>query len=418
MFISVSSIKRAEAGEKILYRTLSIFARFFQVSIDVLLPNSPTPTWLYNHLISKSLEPCLGRDWELHQLHSLLSYVSRKNHSKTIYIYGITGCGKTHLLSHFAQCIRAAGHFDLAFSQQGSSVIRALKFSIINFIKQLLHIDHTATDAAVKEKVNLVSRTSLGYMRMLQLLAFELNKNQLNTLSQQTPHQITQIDRLIADDLMRYAAHKRITLVTIDDAQHLTQTQLQFLRLFTEVEYPQPILFIILAQPQGLFTSVPEWLSLAHTMPLQQLNQDAQTRLAKHCLAKKGLPIAKYQNKLKMAIERAAGNPAFLQQLLLSSNAQQCTPLDLQLLIDNTLTNMPAELTELFQFSALQGFHFNASQLSQFTQKKHTRSPLCLTQKMLCSGLVVRKSDHYSFSHPLIWEGIRNYQPRGMTNPV
>ncbi|MBE0370542.1 AAA family ATPase [Pseudoalteromonas aurantia] len=416
--ISVSSIKRAEAGEKILYRTLSIFARFFQVSIDVLLPNSPIPAWLYTHLISQSVEPCLGREWELHQLHSLLNYVESQHRAKTIYIYGITGSGKTHLLHHFIECVKAAGKYDLAFGQPHNCPPHKLKFSIANLIKQLLKIDHTATEVVIKEKVNLVVSSSLSYVRTLQLLAISLNQNQRNTLEKQTPLQINKIDKQIANDLIRYAAHKHIALVTFDDVHHLTYTQVQFLRLFTEEEYAQPILFIITAQPKGLFTSAPGWLSLAHTMPLKQLNLDAQTRLAKHYLAKRGLSIAKYQTRVKMAIERAAGNPAFLQQLLFSPHSQTCPPTELQRFIDNTLTDMPAELAELFQFSALQGFHFNASQLSQFTQKQHIRAPLCLAQKMLASGLVIRESDQYRFSHPLIWESIKNHHTQFAKNSV
>ncbi|WP_210796568.1 AAA family ATPase [Pseudoalteromonas ostreae] len=344
-------------------------------------------------------------------MHSLLNYAESQNCAKTIYIYGITGSGKTHLVNHFIDCVKSAGKRYLAFNQPHNCPAHKLKFSTFNFIKQLLQIESTVTDVVIKKKVNLVASSSLSYLRTLQLLGLSLNQNQRNTLEKQTPQQMNKIDQLIACDLIDYAAHSRIALITIDDVHHLTCTQMQFLRLFTEQEYAQPILFIFTAQPKGLFTSVPEWLSLAHTIPLKQLNQDAQIRLAKHYLANRGLSIAKYQTKINVAIERAAGNPGFLQQLLLTPNPQKCNPTELQEVIDNILTGMPIELIELFLFSALQGFHFSACQLSQFTQQKHIYAPLCLVQKMLCSGLVVRKSDHYSFSHPLIWEGIKNYQP-------
>ncbi|MEM5553256.1 ATP-binding protein [Pseudoalteromonas sp. NEC-BIFX-2020_002] len=368
--------------------------------------------------MKQSVDPCLGREWELHQLHSLLSYAESQNCTKTIYIYGITGSGKTHLLNHFIDCVKSAGKRNLAFSQPHNCPAHKLKFSIFNFIKQLLQIESTATDMVITKKVNLVASSSLSYLRTLQLLGFSLSKNQRNTLAKQTLQQMNKIDQQIAYDLIDYAVHKRIALITIDDVHHLTYTQIQFLRLFIEIEYAQPILFILIAQPKDLLTSPPDWLSLAHTMPLKQLSLDAQTRLAKHCLAKKGFAIAKYQTEVKVAIERAAGNPAFLQQLLLTPDYQSFQSTKLQQFIDNTLADMPVELTELFQYAALQGFHFSASQLTQFTHKKHIHAPLCLAQKMLSSGLVVRESDHYSFSHPLIWEGIKNHQPLLIKNSV
>ena len=414
--MSVSSIKRAEAGKQVLYRTLSIFARFFQVSIDFLLPNSPLPAWLYNHLVSLSIEPCLGRDWELHQLHSLLNYVQSERSSKTIYVHGMTGSGKTHLLEHFIHSTRAAGKKDVYFTRQWSESPQKQVFSIANLIKALLQVPDRASTSDIKEKAHLVASSSLSYFCILKLLGSQLSHEQIACLQKQSSSESNQMYRTVVTDLIRYAVHKQVAIVVIDDTHHLSVEALQFLRFFIDIPYAYPILFVVIAQHKDRFTTTPDWLSLAHNMPLQALDPATLHSLAKHYLLKKGVTVAKYQAKVALAIKRSAGNPEFLQQLLSSADPNANTPEKLQFYIDKTLSNMPPELSELFQFSALQGFHFNVSQLSQFTRQKHVNAPLCLAQKMLCSGLVIRRSDHYSFSHPLIWEGVKNYRCKMAAN--
>ncbi|AQQ00813.1 hypothetical protein B0W48_13930 [Pseudoalteromonas aliena] len=383
-------------------------AQYFQVSVESLLPNSPIPAWLYGHLIKTTPPPCFGRDWELHQLHTLLSFVESDQKSKSVYLFGMIGAGKTLLIDTLSAYTKASGKGVINLICDRGIKPEKSVFSIAIFIEKLLHINEIKDEQQIRNKVNLVSSSTLSNLRTIQLLELPLNENQQQTLKVLSANRVRELDHMIAYDLMSYAAHKNIALITIDDIHQLSAPETRFIRLFIEREFTHPILILLAAQEKNQLITQPDWLAFAHSIALKTLNTQALNSLAKQYIESQGLCSAKYQSRIQIAIERAAGNPSFLQQLLLSSHPHLVLPEKLQHLISTMLTKMPIELTLLLKLAALIGLTFNVEQLNHFIRKKQTYSALCLIQKMLSTGLVVYKSDHFIFCHPLVWEIIKN----------
>ncbi len=405
--VSVSSVKRAEAGKRVLYRTLSNLADYFQVSPDTLLPNTPIPTWLYKHLSEQKSAPCYGREWELQQLHTLLNNAERQRKSKTTYVHGMIGMGKSNLVDTFLNHLKAAKKRTLKFTTSTNPTQSIDHFSVSMLIQQLLLTDLN-DELALRNKMHLVFSSPIGCLRASQLVGLTLNQHQWTTIKRLSSSRLQEVDRLIAKDLLSYATHKKLSVIVLDGAHLLSHIDIEFIRTFIQYEYAYPILFIISAQEVGNFTNVPDWLSLAHTIRLKPIDTLSSNKLANTFLLTQGLCPIKNRFRIESSIERACGNPSFLKQLLFAPFPETSDPEALQQVISTLLSEMPEQLVKLLRFVSLIGIFFNTEQIQLFSCHANIKSPLCIQQRMLHSGLVIQSSPDYKFIHPLVRDVIKN----------
>jgi urea transport system substrate-binding protein len=91
-YLSVSTLKRAEAGSKIYYRTAQDIASILKVSVDEL-QNELSPK-----LETPQKKISLSRDEQIHRACSALDRVKLENKGSIIFIQGEAGIGKSHFI--------------------------------------------------------------------------------------------------------------------------------------------------------------------------------------------------------------------------------------------------------------------------------------------------------------------------------
>ena len=185
MSISIGSIKRAEAGKNILYRTLVQLSEFFHISIEDLIGDIPVSLWDYVRERPTQLIPCIGRDWELSLLQKL--QLSSKTGLKTACVYGMQGLGKTSLVRHFLSRLDQTNWraLYLCSLDQGTFLRR--------FICTLLDISEIFDDEQLRFRIKMISTSPLVYFYLLRLSGLVLHKSELqaiNNLSENRLHEV------------------------------------------------------------------------------------------------------------------------------------------------------------------------------------------------------------------------------------
>ncbi|MDK1309796.1 AAA family ATPase [Pseudoalteromonas ardens] len=408
MPVSVSTIKRAEAGKQVLGRTIQSLANYFQVSIDTLINDTDAPPWIYRHLVKDMPNPCYGRDWELNHLHSVLNLALNRCALQTLYLQGMTGAGKTSLLTTFATQLTTAGKRSLIFSCDASTENAQSPFSMPSFIKALMSVNDTTPSHDIRHKIDLIASSALCTLRLRQWLGNNLTQCETDTLTLLSQTRVKQLDKQVARNLLAYAHHKGVAVIVIDGAHNLPANALQFIQLFTSCDAQQAIAFIISAQQKHAFIHPPKWLSHAHTIILKPLDPDTMVQIANHTLLCQGKVPDKHREQTADAITRAQGNPYFLKQLLSDLDPVVTLPDALQHFARTCLNSMPCEVASTLKFAASLGLCFNTHQLQQFNDNEKIRAPLCVLHKMLCSGLVKQSDEHFCFVHPLVQEALKS----------
>ncbi|MCO7189538.1 MULTISPECIES: ATP-binding protein [unclassified Pseudoalteromonas] len=356
--------------------------------------------------------PCYGREWELNHLHSMINQTLNLCSLQTLYLQGMTGAGKTSLLTAFTAQLTTAGRRSLTFSCDAFTERTQSPFSVLYFVRALMSVNDKTPGHDIRHKIDLVASSALCSLRLRQWLGCDLNQNETDTLALLTKNRIKQLDKQVAQNLLAYAHHKGVIAIMIDGAHNLTTKALQFIQLLTSCGAQLAITFIISAQQKQTFIHPPKWLSHAHTIILKPLDLDAMVQIANHTLLSQGRVPDKHRNRATNAITRAQGNPYFLKQLLSHPDPIVALPDTLQHFARNCLNSMPCEVANTLKFAASLGLCFNTHQLQQFNDNENIRAPLCVLHKMLCSGLVTQSDEHFCFVHPLVQEALKSQTTR------
>lgn len=357
--------------------------------------------------MNASPETCYGREWELQQLHTLLNHAETECKTKVAFLSGMIGIGKTCLLGTFTK--QLATNNKKVANIEVCATPHSKGFSIALLLKLLLKISEADSYDDVKNKTQLVFSSTKSAVRVLYLMNYALDSNQMNALANINKNQLDEIDAHIANDLLAYLGHKKVSVVAIDGLHLLTHDEVTFIRHLTQVKTSAPVLIVLTAQNNGLFTYLPSWLSSAHSIPIKELDAPTLETIAKSTLAKQGVCPHKYREKIDLAIRRINGNPLFLNQLLIAPNIDSSLPEKLTQSIKSTLDEMPPDACAILKLASHNGQHFDSKQLHQFSSHKAIKFPLCMVQKLLKSGLVTQTTEHFSFVHPMVCEAIKHH---------
>lgn len=136
--ISIASIKRAELGKPVIYRTALQLARLFKEDLAKLIVDAEPLD------ASLSPPPAMGREGELNYIRYLLAATHIQRIGKFIYIRGVAGVGKSRMLQALSQSA-AQDNFHVA---QCKLQDLTLAGDIHLWISSLLGLAPTASDTA------------------------------------------------------------------------------------------------------------------------------------------------------------------------------------------------------------------------------------------------------------------------------
>ncbi|WP_394391685.1 hypothetical protein [Shewanella woodyi] len=362
--VCVASIKRAEAGKNVLYRTIANLASYFNITVDYLLDSAPLPLWHYTYQQSQSLKLCIGRNWECHQLNQLRSLVTSSQHGQVACITGLQGVGISCLLKYFCHQVDANNQHSLYFE---ASKINPPQLSYSNcLVRQLLRLTLSSSNEQIRQKAKRLSQTSLSYYWLLNLAGVALNQSELRAIERLDHQQKEYTEWQVIALLLKNSISHGTQLIVIDGVHLVDTVCLRLVQKLTIQSADSAILCVLgIAEING-FIHLPLWLQNTHKIQLKPLPLTDATALAKtvlrlnnHCPIKNGTVMTEM-------IKKAAGHPGILTQLLLGDLRSDSRPESIHKPILSTLYSLTSEQLSILKYLSILGLQFSIPQVSFF----------------------------------------------------
>jgi predicted ATPase/class 3 adenylate cyclase len=293
------------------------------VSVSLVLsPRLPSPQKLFTTF----RDPLVGRDNQLRQLEQIL-VETLAGQKQVVWLEGVTGIGKSHLATEFAErALQRGVRVVVGACQSLSQATTYYPWQQI-FRGLLGLIDERSPELGQEERLTrqisqleaIIRATNPDWLIRLpllgDLLALLILDNPTTAAFEPQLRQDALFD--LAEEMLQTWAKDQPLLVLIEDAQWLDEASRALLLSLTRVPTKAPILFILV---QSLPTTRVEqerlWLELkrlphVHSLKLGELSLSEMAELVTRRLQGEVSPLA-----LELIQVQAQGNPLFTKELV------------------------------------------------------------------------------------------------------
>lgn len=393
--VSIGSIKRAEAGKNVLYRTVSSLACFFNVSVGDLIDEVPSSLWEYSAQHYPEITPCLGRIYELSQLRFLhqLSAQSRQS----VCVYGEQGVGKTNLMSHF-----------LRGTNEGSLYVCVIKEAQLfeHLIRAILNLSEELDGARIRLKLKKVVKSPIIYFYLLRLVGLPLSRAEAAALEGLTLKRRKEIDILVLMVLIQNLRERKISILVIDGLQNLDASQVDEVQLLIKHTQNLPLLILFGVTCSLHFSSLPFLLQDSYLIPLKSLDYSTIVALADSIPFDSSINCVPDSHKVS-AIARSEGNPRILKALLTSQYPIEVVPPELVQMVQRMVMTLNTLETKLLFFLVSIGRTIGVETIEQYLLSC-TLTGIQQLNRLVSVGFLFPLSDGYKFQYKIIWEILQN----------
>jgi class 3 adenylate cyclase/tetratricopeptide (TPR) repeat protein len=346
--------------------------------------------------------PFVGRKVELAQFRSLLNACMESGHGQTVYVRGEAGIGKSRLVEEItiiAQDCDLQSHKVLVLdfgAGKGQEAIPAL-------IRSLLGITAGSgkerREAAIKQAQNdgIADPEQRVYLNDLLDLTQSL---ELRTLYNAMNAEVRSAGKraAISNVLTKLAARERL-LVVVEDLHWADEITLEYLAALTATVADCPVLMVMTSRAEGDPIDM-TWRARAADSPiltwdLGPLREEESVNLVSGF-------IDASDDIAKRCIERAAGNPLFLEQLLLNiaKSSNESIPDSIKSLVLTRVDQLRDEDKQALQAAAVLGQRFDLQGLRFLIDNSDYEC-----RNLIEHRLVRPEGSLYLFAHALIQEG-------------
>jgi len=387
-----------------------------QIDVEALEPvrvkgiSKPLPIFVLRDVRSREegmlperLTPFVGRRAEIAQFTSLLDAVLNGGYGQSVYVRGEPGIGKTRLTEEFARLAIARGfvcHKGLVLDfgvGKGHEAIRALVRSLLDIpLRSDESERNTAADSAVQsgllkldQRVYLNDLLDLPQPVELRTLYDAMDNAKRNRGKQQ-----------VVADLVTVCAAGRPLILLIEDvhwAQPLTLAHLANLAVKVG-NCPAILVMTSRIERDPLDAS---WRSATGNASLMTMDLGPLRKEESEVLASGLTDVADVW--VRQCIERAEGNPLFLEQLLRTAeeHAQSAVPDSIRSLVLARMDRLPVVDRQALQAASVIGQRFALDALRHITDQQDYD---CRT--LVGNQLVRTEGEDFLFAHALIQEGV------------
>ena len=351
----------------------------------------------------KALLSFVGRQEELKQFTGFLEDIRKTGKGQALLVRGDAGIGKTRLIKEFetmASSHNFARHKGMLLDF-GAGKSREAIHMIVN---SLLKIDPNSTDSTCRAIVEKAIDEGLLNPKQ-NLFLYDLMDLPLPLKSQDIYESMDNETRNIGKqktlgELLKKVSASQPALVIIEDTHWADSQTLPYLAELTEIVSNTPSLLVMTSRIEGDQLGQ-SWQADLHGADLWVMNITPFKK-------EEALDLASEFDDITMqvvtkCIERAEGNPLFLEQLLLSAeeNQGEFVPGLLQSIVLSRLDRLEPKDKIAVQAASIIGQHFSLSLLQHLINDRQYR----------CNGLIenqlIRPEDNdYLFVHALVREGI------------
>jgi len=345
----------------------------------------------------------VGRQAELHQFEGALKACLETRSGQAIYVRGEAGIGKSRLIEEFQSHAEATG-FACHTSQvldfgtgTGRDAVRLLVRSLLGL----------APGATQEDTLGAAERASRGNLVEPEQRVF---LNDLLDLPQ-PPALRARYDAMdnpgrnrgksqTAAALVIRVAQRHPLLLVVEDVHWTDRLTLQHLAQLTETVADCPALLVMTSRPEGDPLDQ-AWRSEIGSSPLMTVDlrplrrQDAE--LLAEAYVDQSLDLA------RQCVERAAGNPLFLEQLLryAEDTAPTGVPGSVQNLVQARMDRLQAPDKTALQAASVFGQRFSLDALRFLIERAHYDCA-----EPIAHFLVRPQAGEFVFAHALVRDGV------------
>jgi class 3 adenylate cyclase/tetratricopeptide (TPR) repeat protein len=353
----------------------------------------------------------VGRNSELHQFEAALARCCGSGHGQAVYVRGEAGIGKTRLVEEFQHLAAKQGfacHCGLVLdfgTGTGQDAIRSVVRSLLGASSTR---DPAFVEAAAKRAVSdgLIASERRVFLNDLLDMPQPMELRALYDAMDNSTRNSGK--RATVAELVARASNQLPLLLVVEDLHWADRLTLDHLASLTEAVTECPALLVMTSRIEGdpldnawrpriagssLLTVDLGPLRLQEAEALADTYLDGGGELARRC------------------IERAAGNPLFLEQLLLNSEegteAASRVPGSIQSLVLARMDRLEALDKQALQAASVLGQRFTPDALHYLVERDFDCA--CLIRQCL----VRPTGEDYLFAHALIQEAVYTSLLRG-----
>jgi tetratricopeptide (TPR) repeat protein len=357
----------------------------------------------YSKTESKKVSPFVGRKVELTQFKAILQSTAEYSSTHIVHLIGPAGIGKSRLSEEF--CSTAAlDDFEIHNMSILDFCVEQHQQAIPQLLRSLLNIKEHEQSLSLEELVGrnqLVWLNETQYLPLLySLLHWPLTKEWASLLDAMSTERLYSARCQLIANIIKTKARNKSLLIRCEDYHWADKQLRQYLHQITGELENVAVVFLITSRPGNAITH----LANANESSNVDVTQIALSPLSKKdALSLAGAFKRSDQDYQQQCIEKAQGNPLFLEQLLLDQSAlsEKGLPFSLQALIVSRIDGMTEADQLAVRSAAVIGQNFSLSLLRELVQNP-SYDPSALIHANIIGGM----ENEFSFKHALIMEGI------------
>ncbi len=332
--------------------------------------------------------PLVGRAMEVRQFVAVLDACRDGGHGCALLIRGEPGIGKSRLVREYVSLaekeefrVHLAQAYDFG-TARGQDVLAQLVRAV------------AGEGTGNRELASRVGEAHVPYLRAL--LGEDADPGSAERLGSLSPYERMERSAEALAALVRVAARDGAQVLVVDDLHWADRLTLAVLPRLARAVAELPVVLLMTSRVAGEALD-PEWRAAMGEAPLLTLDL-RPLRLADAGRLASALGAGK--EHLGALLDRASGNPLFLEQLVRFGHRTDGLPHSIQSLAVAQLEALPASVQESARAASVLGQHFALEVLEAVAA-----GPPDL-EAAADAGLVVRGDGEWSFHHALIRDGV------------
>ena len=351
---------------------------------------------------AEAARPLVGRRAELAQLAAVLESCTASGTGSALYLRGEAGIGKSRLVAELQRLAMEKGyvcHTGLVLDFGMGHGRDAIREAVAGLLR--LSPDTTADERRVALERALAhgdcAAEQAPYLTDLLDLPQAAATRGLYEAMDNRARQHGRAETVVS--LLRAASARTPILATIEDVHWADQVTLDQLAAVTRAVGTMPVVLAMTSRLEGdpLDTA---WRASVQPCPLTTI--DLGPLRAEEAMELAGELLTTSHRFATQCIERAAGNPLFLEQLLRAADEhEEHLPATLHSLVLARLDRLPERDRAALRAAAVIGQRFSLPLLRQLANM-----PDYACDRLLAHALVRPDGDEFLFAHALIRDGV------------
>ena len=353
--------------------------------------------------VSANSSPVIGRRVEITMLNAVLESAREYENFQLVHLLGVAGIGKSRLTEELVR-VGCLNGFNCHITNMLDFQVEQRKLSIPKLLSSILGIDDSESNLSLDEINTRNGMLILQEMTHLPLLSTLLNwridKRWESLISAMSPEKLFEYQSQLISRILSIKARHSPLMIVVEDYHWSQKSERAYIESIIRNLCNESVVLLITTRPGEASESLVHSSEISGASvtnislgPLSKL--DAQ-HFAEHI---SGNDEA-YREK---CIQKAQGNPLFLEQLLKDrrGSVREGLPYSLQSLIVSRIDDMPAADQLAVRAASIIGQHFSLDLLQNLLSiQAYDPAPLVL------NSIIKGDGNRYSFNHALIAEGI------------